>query len=206
MNRVIAYVDGFNLYFGLRSKGWKRYFWLDLTTLMGRLCKPDQQLMLTRYFTARIRSSGRNSSDVSRQTTYLDALATLPDLRIHEGKYLIKDARCRSCGASWKTYEEKMSDVNLAVALLTDAFDDRFDTALVVSGDSDLKTPVEAVRARFPEKRVVVVFPPERRSFELQRAAHAWFTVGEGHLRASQLPDTVTSTTGVPLHRPASWR
>jgi len=29
MDRVIAYVDGFNLYFGLKSKGWRRYYWLN---------------------------------------------------------------------------------------------------------------------------------------------------------------------------------
>ena len=28
--RVAVYVDGFNLYYGLRSKGWRRYYWLDL--------------------------------------------------------------------------------------------------------------------------------------------------------------------------------
>ena len=28
--RVIVYIDGFNLYFGLRSKGWKKYYWLNL--------------------------------------------------------------------------------------------------------------------------------------------------------------------------------
>ena len=33
MSRVVAYVDGFNLYFGLRSKGWKKYYWLDLCAL-----------------------------------------------------------------------------------------------------------------------------------------------------------------------------
>ena len=30
MDRVIVYVDGFNLYYGLRSKGWKRFYWLDI--------------------------------------------------------------------------------------------------------------------------------------------------------------------------------
>ena len=30
--RVAVYVDGFNLYYGLRSKGWRRYYWLDLRT------------------------------------------------------------------------------------------------------------------------------------------------------------------------------
>ena len=28
--RLIAYIDGFNLYFGLKEKGWKRYYWLDM--------------------------------------------------------------------------------------------------------------------------------------------------------------------------------
>ena len=33
VERVIAYIDGFNLYFGLKSKGWKRYYWRDLERL-----------------------------------------------------------------------------------------------------------------------------------------------------------------------------
>jgi len=40
--RVIAYIDGFNLYFGLKSKGWKRYYWLDLSELCLRLLKPKR--------------------------------------------------------------------------------------------------------------------------------------------------------------------
>ena len=34
MERVNAYIDGFNLYFGLKSKGWRRYYWLDLRALV----------------------------------------------------------------------------------------------------------------------------------------------------------------------------
>ncbi|MBP7766428.1 MAG: hypothetical protein KA113_14680, partial [Syntrophaceae bacterium] len=40
--RVIAYIDGFNLYFGLKSKGWRRYYWLNLQALMRNLIKPYQ--------------------------------------------------------------------------------------------------------------------------------------------------------------------
>lgn len=39
-----------------------------------------------------------------------------------------------------------MTDVNIAIQLLGDAFDDKFDVALVISGDSDLTTPVRRVR------------------------------------------------------------
>jgi hypothetical protein len=36
------------------------------------------------------------------------------------------------------THHEKMTDVNIAVELLTDAFQDSFDVALLISADGDL--------------------------------------------------------------------
>ena len=41
MERVIAYVDGFDLYFGLKSKGWRRYYWLNIQTLAQNLLKAN---------------------------------------------------------------------------------------------------------------------------------------------------------------------
>lgn len=54
MERVIAYIDGFNFYFGLKSKGWQRYYWLNLQELARSLLLPSQRLASTKYFTARI--------------------------------------------------------------------------------------------------------------------------------------------------------
>ena len=51
LQRVAAYIDGFNLYYGLRSKGWRRYYWLDLRRLVERLLRRGQQLVAVRYFT-----------------------------------------------------------------------------------------------------------------------------------------------------------
>jgi hypothetical protein len=42
--RVAAYIDGFNLYFGIREKG-RRHLWLDLERLVHSLLKPHQQLV-----------------------------------------------------------------------------------------------------------------------------------------------------------------
>lgn len=205
MTRVISYVDGFNLYFGLRHKGWRRYYWLDLVALSQELLKPDQTLHGVHYFTTRIRDNGHNNQDMRRQGTYLEALGTLPGITLHFGHYLEKPRQCRRCGNTWMDYEEKMTDVNIAVQLLADAFDDRFDTALLISADSDLTSPVQQVRARFPEKRIVVAQPPGRQSASLTKAANGYFTVGEAKLRQSQLPPTVTRADGFVLHRPAYW-
>lgn len=206
VTRVISYIDGFNLYFGLKHSGWKKYYWLDLPALSAALLKPGQQLQATHYFTARIRTNGRNADDAKRQTTYIDALAAQPGLTVHEGHYLEKTRYCKSCGASWITYEEKMTDVNLAAQMLADAYEDRFDTALIISGDSDLTTPIQQVRKRFPQKRLVAVFPPNRQSAQLKKAATGYLVIGEDKLRQNQLPDPVITATGFELQRPAHWR
>ena len=121
MNRVISYIDGFNLYFGLKSKGWNKYYWLDLAGMSSALLKQGQSLQHCHYFTARIRNSGGASRDAIRQSIWLDALDTLADQTSHYGHYLRKRRTCRHCGAQWTTHEEKMTDVNIAVQLLSDA-------------------------------------------------------------------------------------
>ena len=206
MSRVIAYIDGFNLYFGLRNAGWKRYYWLNLMALVQSLLKEGQTVSAVHYFTARIRPIRGNEADLQRQSLYLDALATIPKLTIHQGHYLPKKHKCRVCQAEWVGYEEKMTDVNIAVQMVSDAFDDLFDCALLLSADSDLTTPVQKVRERFPQKRVIVAQPPGRNSHQLTAAASAHFTIGEAKLRHSQLADSIVTANGYVLTRPERWK
>ena len=206
MSRVIVYIDGFNLYFGLRSKGWRKYYWLDLVRLSRALLKAEQHLEAVHYFTSRIRANGRNAEDIRRQNTYLEALSTSAGIAMHFGHYLDKPKQCRVCNARWVDYEEKMTDVNIAVQLLTDAFEGRFDAALLISADSDLTTPVRRVLSRFSDKRVVIAQPPGRNSVSLCRAASGYFTIGEAKLRNAQLPLDVTRADGFVLTRPSHWR
>ncbi len=206
MLRVISYVDGFNLYFGLRSKGWRKYYWLDLVKLSKALMKSHQRFVHCHYFTARISTSGSQSQDAHRQSIWLDALGTLPELTTHYGHYLPKTMQCKHCGAQWTTHEEKMTDVNIAAQMLADAYEDRFDVAMVISADSDLTTPVRLLRKRFPQKRIIVVFPPDRRSAELQKTAHGMVVLGQDKLRQNLLPENITTSSGFVLTRPPQWR
>lgn len=206
MSRVISYIDGFNLYFGLKNKGWKRYYWLDLEALSADLLLPGQTLLATHYFTARLRLAGNNQGDKQRQDDYLDALATRNNLNIHYGHYLQKTRQCRQCKATWPDYEEKMTDVNIAVQLIADAFDDNYDTALILSADSDLTTPVKFVRNRFPNKKIVVAQPPGRNSNQLSKVATVAFQISRKKVQNNQLPDTITTVAGIVLQRPATWK
>jgi uncharacterized LabA/DUF88 family protein len=199
--KVIVYVDGFNLYFGIKSKGWARYLWLDLHTMSKGLLTRNQTLMRVKYFTSRIRLP---HDKAVRQNTFLEALQTLPDLDIFYGNYQINKRSCKNCGTVSHIRNEKMTDVNIATEMLTDAFLNRFDTALLISADGDLTTPVERI-AKTVGKRIVIIYPPDRRSFSLEGVATAHMSLGKGHLANSQFPRQVKKADGYMLHRPVAW-
>jgi uncharacterized LabA/DUF88 family protein len=201
--RVFAYVDGFNLYFGLKSRGWRRYYWLNVARLASLLLKRGQQLLHTKYFTVRVTSPPEKRQ---RQATYLDALGTLDHFSIFYGKYQFNPRTCARCGAIDCVPNEKMTDVNIAVELFADAFGDSFDTALLISADSDLAPCVRKVRQVFPGKRVVAAFPPRRFSDDLRRTCHHAFTIGRRRIGQTMLPDEVRKPDGFVLRRPATWK
>lgn len=203
MQRVIAYIDGFNLYFGLRSKGWKRFYWLNLQKVAQNLLKPGQILVTTKYFTAKVSSPPDKQR---RQNTFLEALGTLPDFHIYHGHFLDDPITCRNCGHTYITHHEKMTDVNIAVELLTDAFQDDFDVALLISADGDLVGLVRRVKQLFPHKRVIVVFPPKRHSSALERVGDACLRLSRSALARSLFPDKVSKPDGFVLRRPSQWQ
>ncbi len=112
-----------------------------------------------------------------------DALTTQGEITCHFGHYLPMDKQFRIYGAIWTCHKEKMTDVNIATQLLADAYDDHYDTAFVVSGDSDLTTPVRQFRIRFPNKRLIIAFPPTQCSAELKKAAHGPFVIDVDKMR-----------------------
>ena len=203
MERVITYVDGFNLYFGLRSRGWNRYYWLDIRLLAQNLMKPNQRLTLTKYFTARIAGPPDKKE---RQSAYIEALETLGEFEIFRGKYQLNPRQCSRCGFQDEVPNEKMTDVNIAVEILQDAYQDKFDVALLISADSDLVPPVRAVRELFPKKRVVVASPPGRHSVDLADSADGSFFIGRAKIAKSLLPEEIRKPDGYVLRCPPTWR
>jgi uncharacterized LabA/DUF88 family protein len=203
MDRVIVYIDGFNLYFGLKSKGWRKYLWLNLQLLARNLLKENQNLILTKYFTARV---GSPPDKHKRQATYIEALETLPNLIIYYGRYQLNPLDCRNCGWHEEVPSEKMTDVNIAVEMLKDAFNNDFDVALLISADSDLVPLIKTIRELFPQKRVVVAFPPNRASKNLAKIANACFTISRSRIANSLFSEKVVKEDGYILERPASWR
>ena len=167
------------------------------------LLKPGQALVSTKYFTARI--AGPPDKE-QRQSTFIEALRTLANFEIFYGKYQLNPRQCSQCGFEDEVPNEKMTDVNIAVEILKDAYQDEFDAALLISADSDLVPPVKAVGELFPAKRVVVACPPGRYSASLANSASSSFVIGRGKIAKSVFPEEVQKADGYILRRPESWK
>lgn len=203
--RLAIYVDGFNLYHGLHDKWRCRYLWLDLGAL-GRAIRPRSKLVTIKYFTAPVLNQ---PGALSRQSSYQAALtAHNPGLiEVIQGRYQQKQKACNGCGRSWTEYEEKETDVNIAVHLVSDAALGTSDAAIIVSADSDLVPAVKAARTMNPTLFIAAAFPPERYSNELKSLMPSSFRIGAQRIKQSQLPPTVTdATSGSAWSRPSKWR
>src|SRR5207248_1507058 len=133
--------------------------------LSQRMLSPLQELSMTKYFTAPITG---NKVKQERQNAYLDALRTLKDVEIMFGRFQPDRKDCDRCGHTAYHPQEKKTDVNIATSLICDAIEDKFDTAIIITGDSDIVPALEAVKRLKPTKRLVAAFPPNRYSKELQ--------------------------------------
>jgi uncharacterized LabA/DUF88 family protein len=204
MSRVIAYIDGANLYNGLRKAFGRRYLWLDVEKLMEQTLQPGKRLEAVNYFTARLLD---NPAAIVNQAAHLDALvAHCTKLQITEGRFQRARGSCPGCQHQWVSYEEKETDSNIVAYLIRDAVLDRYDTAVLVSGDGDMAPGIRAVKELRPQKRVLVASPPRRQSHGLRLEAHGSFFVRADKIRQSLLPDTVMTSAGVVLKRPSMWR
>ena len=205
--KTILYIDGFNFYYGAARRFNIR--WVN-PLLLAQLLLPGYEISGIRYFSAIIKADPSDPSKVSRQHTYLRALRTLPNIDIQLGaflqsvksmpKYPLTDPVGR---VDVLKTEEKGSDVNLATALLLDAFDDAMDCAVLMTNDSDLAGPIRVVRSRFG-KKVGLINPQKRPSRVLSSISDFTRQVRRGVLEASQFPDELKDAEGA-FHKPPVW-
>lgn len=205
--RSIIYVDGFNLYYGAIKDG--PYLWLNLERFFVSLRQHDD-IQAIHYFTALVIGSARVD-----QETYLKALSTLSLVNVILGKYKAKQLVCLVAGCThaehrhFQSWEEKRSDVNIAIQMLDDAYQDLCDIFVMVSGDSDLVPPPQRIRAQFPEKQIHLYVPtrdPVRgAAYELRAASHKDKNLPLDLLKHSQFPPQVKYGASEIVNKPASW-
>ncbi len=216
MKKTIVYIDGSNLYYGLLRGTANK--WLDLEMFAAKLLAPDHVIIAVKYFTSRIIDKTPGHFRAQRQARYLEALACRPRVSIIEGHYreqgeLLAPIRepCVTCDKrrgdgriKVSRITEKMTDVNIANAMLCDAYERAADCLVLVSGDADLAPVV--MTARYRIKIPVLVFNPQLSiSNELRRYATFYRNLPGGFSDGCRLPDALKTENGQIIQCPIEW-
>ena len=202
-DRVAFFIDGCNLYHSLPvCGGFRQYRWLDLRRLAECFYSPRRIEQII-YFTA---YADWSQSKTNRHRTYIQAQRNR-GVAVEFGEFHKIKKRCRAvCKRTYLTHEEKQTDVNIAIKLLELAVKDEYDTAVLVTGDSDMVPGIKAVKRLYPDKQVHVLIPPNSRAKALKQACHAHHTIKKRHLAKSQLPNPVRLSNGKDLACPPTWQ
>lgn len=140
--RVAVYIDGSNFYGYLKDKeinfpkGNKFYFKEFVDFLVG----DKRELISKRYYTGVFRNldgSKKSKNLVRGQQKFFT--------NIQKDGFIIKRGRIMPLG---NLYKEKGTDVKISVDLIIGAVDNLYDTAILVSSDTDLIPAIRYVKYR----------------------------------------------------------
>lgn len=154
--RVNIYIDGSNLYHGLKQNGYAPQ--LDFRKFLEILTGSQRRLGRAYYYNAPMRQDDGEDRWKAQQR-FFEALQKVDYLTVCLG-------RLEQRGNSMI---EKGLDVRISVDMLTHAFNNHYDEAILVSGDGDFVYILEAVKNL--GRRVENVYFERGRSRQLAQVA-----------------------------------
>lgn len=139
MERVFILIDGSNFFHRLRETELKNLLRFDYRAFTNFLLRKNREATIQTYYIGAVREELNNpkSKELMRNQRTL-----IENLRKHGWKigfgHMLKD----------NAYHEKGVDVLMAVDLVCGAYENLYDTAILVSSDTDLIPALDKVRSK----------------------------------------------------------
>lgn len=218
-----VYIDGYNLFYG-RLRG-TPYKWLDIVKLSEIIIKiqnPASDIICVKYFTAPIKANfaSHAQESVASQEAYHRALKHLYQDRVEiiNGYHTVekgtppryqkpinKDDRV----AVWK-FEEKQTDVNLALNLYRDATLDHYKQQVIISNDTDLELALKLIKQDRPAIQLGTIVPSREGNLRQPNKSLAQFCdwtrkdIKDSECVKALLPNRI-ATLRKPIDKPNYW-
>lgn len=224
---TIAYIDGYNFYYGrLRNTPYK---WINVFKLVEIICsiqEPSTKLVKVKYFTApskaRFARNGQNAPQ--SQTRYHNALKQIcgESLDIIKGYHTVEKATPpvyqkpvdrNKTVAVWR-FEEKQTDVNIAVHMYRDAIQAKYKQQVIMSNDSDLECALKYIKEDVGDLKLGLIIPRKKESTDYKLRPITEYLnqysdwtrthILDEECNHSLMPDMVP-TMKKPIYKPDYW-
>jgi len=130
--RVVIFIDGSNFYFGLKNLFGRAN--IDFQKF-SQILAENRKLIRTYYYNAPIIKE-LDEDRYRRQQKFFERLKNTPYLTLKLGRLVNRNG----------VYVEKGIDIKIAIDMLNLAYNNVYDTAILVSGDGDFVDAVEGVK------------------------------------------------------------
>ncbi len=162
--KTVVYVDGQNFLYkasdvlikeGLIGDKQELYN-LDIRGLISNIIPTDEKLDI-KYYGAKIKVISHMGEDVHKKSrTFSDNLRRLKNTLnkqniqyIESGKLKLRDSDlCKNCGHHDLRFQEKGVDVGIAVDMIVDAYENRYEQVVILSSDTDLIPAIKVAKSR----------------------------------------------------------
>jgi len=211
--KVIAFIDGFNLYYSLENiDDFRKYKWLDFTKMFSHYLINKEDTVEIHYFTtinyneiSAYKSNKSKYKEKYRRHMDLINAQRSKDVKIHYGAFKDKDFLCESCGYLNTIRQEKQSDVNLASFLIYFALNTEFERFIVLSADTDLIPAFNLIKKHAENKRLDLLLPPGNKKSKLSEYCYKTYLLKTDVLNNSQFPNPVMIKDGSYIYCPKEW-
>lgn len=208
MNRVTYIVDGFNIYHSavdIQKQTGIPVKWLDLKSLLTSylyLFGDNSKLSEIYYFSAlAYHLIKKYPRKVIHHKKYISCLEE-SGVNVILGRFKPKTIYVK--GNPIIRHEEKESDVAMAIKLIEIFIKDSCDTAVIVSGDTDLAPAVRAATRLFPTKKIAFLFPFKRKNKELAKLAQSCKITQKQYLKF-QFDNPYITKNNEKISKPSKW-
>lgn len=227
---VYVYIDGFNVFHAIKKFG-KKYYWLDYKKLAEKYLSPGEKIKKVFYFTAYFNADSQGVikhknyinalkvreikpilgkyQEVERNFSNKNSLKGLginrniTNSRIKNGFVLTKKIFLSAIKyLIYFSWEEKRTDVNMAIQILADGMQKKYQKAIIITADSDISPAIYRLKKNGDNNLTFVsIVPIGHDGKVMKNVCDAQQVMKESDLKDSLLNECVKG-----FRRPADWQ
>jgi uncharacterized LabA/DUF88 family protein len=140
--RVMIFIDGSNFYHNLKSHHFSTR--IDFKKFSELLCRGRKHIR-TYYYNTPL-SQQDDPEEYKKQQLFFNNLRRTPYLELKLGYFIKITKTCKNCSHTVTYPVEKGCDVGIAVDMMSMAYKNLYDVAILVSSDGDLVSACQCVK------------------------------------------------------------
>ena len=216
MADVVALVDGFNVYHALDQRSshggfpYRQYKWIDYWRLCECFVPKTDRIVLVQWFTAESPLQGREGKLRRGRHRRLRRANETRGVQVIDGYFRPVTRQTKLWiprgFVKFEAFEEKRTDVAIAVSLVSLAHQKAYGKAILMTGDSDLIPAIQEAKAVHSSGIIINVVPIERRARALRNYVDQQIRMRVKHLSISKLPLQAPGAAGRMIRCPQAWK